>query len=139
MKPYRVVLDTNVLISAIVFGGKPKKVLQAAIAGTFQLVLSNTLLEELHGVLEGPKFKLPREMMKTVRDELLLFADLVVPMNKLDVIVSDPDDNRVLECAATGEVDFIVSGDPDLLDLGQFQNIRIWTPAQFVREILDVR
>lgn len=135
MKFRKVVLDTNVLISALVFGGKPRRVFQAATAGVIQLVISEILLEELTGVLEGAKFRYPKELTRMILDELTAVAELVTPTLSIRRITSDPDDNRVLECALAGRADLIVSGDPHLLDLVEFEGIPIWTPAKFVKEL----
>lgn len=130
----RVVLDTNVLVSALVFGGKPRKVLRLAISGVVKLVTSEILLEELKGVLEGPKFRYPPKVTQIILNEILSIAEVVVPSLQIDRITSDPDDNRVLECAVEGVADLIVSGDPDLTDLKEFRGIPIRTPADFLSE-----
>jgi len=69
--------DTNFLVSAIVFGGKPREVLQAAISGRIKLVLSEILLEELKGVLEGPKFRYPMQVVLKILEELKWVAEVV--------------------------------------------------------------
>lgn len=128
----RVVLDTNVLVSALVFGGTPRKVLRLAVSGAMKLIISEILLEELKGVLEGPKFRYLPNVTQLILNELLLIAEIVVPSLKIDHITSDPDDNRILECAVEGDADMIVSGDSDLLDLKEFRGIPILTPAEFL-------
>lgn len=131
----KIVMDTNVLVSALVFGGKPRSVLETAIEGRAKLILSEVLLEELTGILEGPKFRYPRKVTQTIRDLLISIAEVVTPSVEIDRIVRDPDDNRILECAVEGCADFIISGDLDLLELGEFRGIRIRPPARFVREL----
>ena len=131
----KIVLDTNILVSALVFGGKPKTVLEAVIEGRARLILSDPLLEELKGVLEGSKFRYPQKATQVILDSLILIADVVTPLVEIHHITRDPDDNRVLECAIEGHADFIVSGDLDLLDLGEFNGIPIESPAQFMREL----
>ncbi len=131
----QVVLDTNVLISAIVFGGKPREVLQAVLSGQVRLILSDILIEELIGVLEGPKFRYPREATRIIEERLRDLAKIVTPHLTIDRIVSDPDDNRVLECAVAGEADLIISGDSDLVTVGEFRGIPIWTPADFLKRL----
>ena len=128
-----VVLDTNILISAIVFGGKPRQVFDMVIRGEVKLALSPYLLEELQGVLEGPKFRYPHAMTNTILHELIDMAELVSPVKKFDVVKRDSDDNHVLECAFTAKVDFIISGDEDLLSLKSFQNIPILTADEFLK------
>lgn len=128
----KIVLDTNVLISAIVFGGKPRDILEKAIKGQIQLVLSEELIGELSGVLEGRKFKYPSEIMKLIITELEAIAEVVKPEKKLKVIKKDPEDNRVLECAQKSKADFIVSGDVHLLEFEEFMGTKILTPEAFL-------
>ena len=128
----KIVLDTNVLISAIVFGGKPRDILEKAIKGQIQLVLSEELIGELSGVLEGKKFKYPSEIMKLIITELEAIAEVVKPEKKLKVIKKDPEDNRVLECAQKSNADFIVSGDVHLLEFEEFMGTKRLTPEAFL-------
>ena len=128
----RVVLDTNVIISAIIFSGKPRTVLEAAIKGEICLCISEEILNELNQVLKRPKFSFPLEIIQSIVNELLLISDLIVPSRKIIVIESDPADNMILECAVEANVDYIVTGDSHLLKLGSFENIKIITPAQFI-------
>jgi putative PIN family toxin of toxin-antitoxin system len=73
----RVVLDTNVLISAILFGGKPRQILEKAIRGEIRLCLSEPILEELKGVLQRSKFDYSPEMIQFILTELMGIADFV--------------------------------------------------------------
>lgn len=130
----KAVFDTNVLVSALAFGGKPLEVLELAISEKVKLVISNVLLDELKGVLGGPKFRYPQPIIDLMIDQFMAIVELVKPRREISRIVTDPDDNRVLECAVEGEVDYIVSGDPDLLDLEAFEGITICTPAQFLSQ-----
>ena len=130
----RVVLDTNVTISAIIFGGKPKTVLEAAIKGEVRLCISEEILNELNQVLKSPKFSFPLEIIQSIVNELLLISDLIVPSRKIIAIESDPADNMILECDADANVDYIVTGDSHLLKLGSFENIEIITSARFIDE-----
>jgi putative PIN family toxin of toxin-antitoxin system len=132
----KVVLDTNILISAIVFGGKPREVLDAAIKGQFQLVLADKIIGEMKGVLEGKKFQYPAEITDLVIRELKALAEIVKPKRSITVIEKDPEDNRVLECAQEAQGDFIVSGDGDLLRIENFKGTKIMTPGEFL-EILE--
>jgi len=129
----RVVLDTNILISAIVFGGKPKIILEKAIRGDIQLVLSDPILEELQGVLLGKKFRYPTHVVVEIAQQLTSLAEIVYPEVEIVVIKNDPYDNRILECAVNGKAKYIVSGDSDLLLLKSYQNIDILTPDEFLK------
>ena len=133
----KVVLDTNILISGLVFGGKPRQVLEAAIKGKIQLVLTDEIIEETKKVLEGKKFQYPKEITDLITNELETLADIVKPKERIMAIEKDPEDNRILECARQAQADYIVSGDVHLLEIKEFQGTRILAPGEFL-EILDM-
>ena len=108
--PALLVLDTNVLISAVLFGGTPEAVVSLCRSGQTQLVTSDAILVELSGVLRRKSGMESRQVVAIV-EELRSFAVVVVPATTVDAIAEDPDDNRVLECAVEARADFIVSGD----------------------------
>jgi putative PIN family toxin of toxin-antitoxin system len=94
----RVTVDTNVLISALVFQGLPGEFLALALAGSFQLIASPVLLDELDEKLRF-KFLWSQPKASRVRNELEILCEVVSTINHLAVILDDPDDDRVLECA----------------------------------------
>jgi len=128
----RIVLDTNVLISAIVFGGRPRDVLEKVIAGRFTMAISVEMLAEFQGVLEGKKFRYPSDIVRTIVHELLAVSELVRPRMKVEQIKADPADNRILECALESGAACIVTGDRHLLELGRFEGIPILDAAVFL-------
>jgi uncharacterized protein len=132
MSASRIVLDTNVLISAIVFGGRPREVLEKVIAGRFTMAISAEMLAEFQGVLEGKKFRYPSDIVRTIVHELLAVSELVRPRMKVEQIKADPADNRILECALESGAACIVSGDRHLLELGRFEGIPILDAAAFL-------
>ena len=127
----RIVPDTNILISALVFGGLPLQILNLAIAGQIKLVTSSPLLGELDIKLLG-KFGWTSERTALSRAKLEALCDIAVPTQTLNIVQSDPDDDRVLECALAGDADFIVTGDHHLLDLTNFRTVRIITARAFL-------
>jgi uncharacterized protein len=127
----RVVLDTNVYISALMFGGLPGSLLDLALLQSFLPVISPALLDELDEKLRI-KFEVDAEDAVTIRAKLESIAEIVKPETALHVIEDDPDDNRVLECAAKGNADYIVTGDRHLLRLGSYETIQIVTVRQFL-------
>lgn len=129
----RVVFDTNVYISALMFGGVPGSLLDLALLQSFLLVISPALLDELDGKLRE-KFEVAAEDAAIIRDKLESIAEIVRPDMVLHVITDDPDDNRVLECAVNGMADYIVTGDRHLLKLGSYDAISIVTVRQFLDE-----
>ena len=127
----RVVADTNILVSALLFGGLPAAFLDLAFAGTFQLVTSPTLLDELDEKLRL-KFGLSPHDADRIRLRLESSADVVSTTPTLSVIKNDPDDDRVLECATVGRANTIVSGDRHLLNLTSYEEISIVTVRHFM-------
>lgn len=127
----RVVLDTNVLISGLLFRGPPNVILHHALEGTFQLFVSADLLDELARVLSG-KFPHRLEAIQHTLHALQELAIAIVPKEPVNVIRVDPSDNRILECALCAQADVIVSGDHHLLDLRSFRDIPILTPQAFL-------
>jgi putative PIN family toxin of toxin-antitoxin system len=122
----KVVLDTNVLISAIMFGGKSREILEMGISGKIKIFLSQDILKEMSGVLVGRKFRAPVAFVQQTIQELSEIAELVIVREKINAVKNDPDDNFILECAVSAKADYIVSGDSDLLSLGHFRKIKIW-------------
>jgi putative PIN family toxin of toxin-antitoxin system len=127
----RVVADTNILISAFLFGGLPRAFLGLGLTGAFLLVTSGALLDELDEKLDG-KFAVPESKAHAFLSQLKSKAAVVNPSFVLDAVPDDPDDNRVLECAVAGDAKFIVSGDRHLLRLGSHGGIAILTVRQFL-------
>jgi uncharacterized protein len=125
----RILLDTNVLISALLFGGLPRVLLRTAMRGDIVLVTSPALLDELEDILIG-KFGFGRAIARLTRAEIEALADLVNPGDLLRVS-RDPDDDEVLAAAVAGRAEVIVTGDRDLLALGAHQGIRVLTPREF--------
>ena len=127
----RVVLDTNVYISALMFGGLPGSILNLALLQSFLPIISPDLLDELDEKLKL-KFDLSTEDAAIVRAKLESIAEIVRPRIVLHVIKEDPDDDRVLECALEGNANYIVTGDRHLLQLGAYKEILIVTVRQFL-------
>lgn len=136
----RLVLDTNVVVSALVWGGVPYRLIEAAAAGDIELVTSPALLAELRDVL-GREHLASRlaQQRSNVEQALALYAELAISVSPLDtprVVPSDPDDDHVIAAAVTGQADLIASGDKrDLLPMGSFQGIDIVTAREAVERL----
>ncbi len=130
----KVVLDTNVLISAILFGGKPRQILEKAIRGETRLCLSDPIPEEIKGVLQRLKFDYSPEMIQFILTELMGIAHFVNPSETIDVVLEDPDDNRILECAVEAGANYIITGDSHLLKLSRYLNIEVLNAAAFLEK-----
>lgn len=130
----RVVFDTSILVSAIVFpGGRGEAALQRIIEERDELVLSKPILDELLGIL-ARKFSRDAEELSRVAVFISTHATFVSPRRRLRVVKDDPD-NRVLECALTGRAQAIVTGDHALLNLHDFRGVGLLR----LRDYLDGR
>jgi len=127
----RVVLDTNIFISSVL-GGKLKAIVDEWKAGKFKLIVSEAIAREYLDVINRPKFKIPDIEIVTVTEYLLQNAEFVTPEEQIVVVVADPTDNKFLEAAVVGKVNYIVSGDAHLLGLGSFREIPIIKAMDFI-------
>lgn len=133
----RLVLDTNVVVSGLLWDGPPAKLIDAAQTGALELFTSRVLLAELTRILRRAKFARMIAASGASLDDLVLgYADLAtlnVPAPILPTVLHDPDDDHVLACAIAAQADLIVSGDTDLLTLKTFRDIPIALPAEALR------
>ena len=130
----RIVADTNTLVSGFGWGGPPGQVVDTVLSGQVTLVISPALVGELARVLAYPKlavvFDDPAVLVAAVAEA----ADTVDPAEHVMVLADEPD-NRVLEAAAAGRADLIVTGDKAMQELGSFREIPIVSAAQFVTRL----
>lgn len=127
----RVTADSNILISALQYGGKPLTLLDMAQDGRVELAISDDILTETLRVLRD-KFHRTADSLQDAENHLREITTHVMPAERIDAVPADPDDNRVLECAAAATSEVIVSGDTDLLQLGTFRGIPVMTVAAFL-------
>jgi putative PIN family toxin of toxin-antitoxin system len=132
MPRIKVVLDTNVLISGILFGGNPRQILELVIQGRIDAYISPAIFTEFKEVLIRPKFGLNQEKCFSIAEEIEDISNFVFPEITIDIIKDDPEDNKILECALAAGANYIITGDPHLLKLSSFENIMIQSPASFV-------
>lgn len=130
----RAVLDTNTVVSALLWGGAPKGLLTAAAEERIELYTSAALIAELTDVLGRAKFA-PRLALANRTVAMLIeqykgLIETVVAAPIAPVVLRDPDDDHVLACALAAQADLIVSGDAHLLDLKAYQGIPVVTAAE---------
>lgn len=126
----RILLDTNVYISALLFGGNPRAIVQSVIKKEHTAITSPVLLSELADVLRK-KFGYSHQAVIAVDRQIRKQCTVVLPKETIDVL-SDVPDNRVLEAANEGNCAVIITGDSDLLLLKQYRAVRILTPSAFI-------
>ncbi|MBI4310651.1 MAG: putative toxin-antitoxin system toxin component, PIN family [Chloroflexi bacterium] len=131
----KVVLDTNVIVSALNFPGNERQVLDMARMRRYTFYLSPFIVEETVGVLQR-KFGWSAERATAAIELLLSWATLLEPEVRVSAIAHEHVDNRVLECAVESGADFLVTGDRQhLLPLGTFQGVRIVTAREFLASL----
>jgi uncharacterized protein len=132
----RVVLDTNTVISGLLWPGNPRRILDLARSGEITLCVSQALLVELLDVLSRPKFVARLALIGVTPTEVVdgyaTLAEAIEVIMVEALIVTDPDDDEVLACALAANASYVVSGDRHLLDVDSHEYIRIMSAAQFL-------
>lgn len=130
-KPLRIVLDTNILISALLFKGELSGVVTLWKTGRIIPVVTKETFDEFRAVLEYPKFRLEKEEIRVlIEEETLPFFEVVDAQPSRGVSCRDPEDEKFLACASAASADFIVSGDKDLCDMGGRSKCPVITAAK---------
>ncbi len=133
VEPLRVVLDTNVLVSALLFGGRVGILCTMWKVGRIIPLVSKETFAEFRKVLSYPKFKLSQREIRALRNEdILPFVEPVEITEPCSGICRDPHDDMFLEVAACGGAGYLVTGDQDLLELQSHGTARIVTVAEFL-------
>jgi putative PIN family toxin of toxin-antitoxin system len=127
----RVVLDTNIIISSVL-GGALVLVLEKWDKEKFTVVVTTDIVSEYFEVLNRPKFELSQETIDKITRYIYQFSEFVVHEEQIHFIKDDPKDDKFLEAAIAGKVDYIVSGDKHLLDLKEFRSIPILSGREFI-------
>ena len=131
----KIVLDTNILISAFGWKGKPREIYEKVLEKEFELIISKKQIEELERVLNYPKFDFDEDKKARFLAILMETATIVETSDNLKIIEEDPDDNVILESAVESNVSFLVSGDPHLLEIKKFGEVEIISAAEFLEKI----
>jgi len=134
--PVKVVLDTNVIVSSILFGGRLVLLVSMWEKGKIIPFLSRETFEELRRVLEYPKFSLTSdEIHYILYDKIVPFFEIVIPDEYVKGVSPDPDDDIFLSVALAAGADYLVSGDSHLLSLGEYRNVTVITPSKLLLKL----
>lgn len=128
----KIVLDTNIFVSAILWGGKPREVLERVIEGKDILFLSRPILAELFEVLRRPKFRIDDEHVELYLKEIEDIAEIVTVKERIHALCRDVDDNAIVECAVAAGAGYLISGDEDLLSLRTYRKTRIVAAVDYL-------
>jgi uncharacterized protein len=131
----QVVLDTNVLVSAIISDGKPRELLRKGITKQYSILISDLILKELIIVLRRPKFKISEDEVQRTILAVIRTAHVVNVKTKIKAVKEDPKDDMIIETAIDGGADFIVTGDSHLLALKTFRGINVTTVEKMLTHL----
>ena len=126
-----VVLDTNILILSIFWEGRAYDVVKTALDGKIKVFISMDTINELKRVLTRD-FSLKAQEIDDIVHAVLSFSSLIEPQEKIEIVEDDPEDNRIIECGTACSARFIVTQDKHLLKLGEFRDMRIINPSEFM-------
>lgn len=132
----RIVIDTNVIISAIFFGGKPGHLVSLLMERKFEAYVSDAIASEYRDTERHLAQKYSARKTSASMDDILAQCRRVSP-TKTVTVCRDPDDNKFIECALEGKCLYIVSGDSDLLDVRSYADVEIVTAAEFFERYGD--
>jgi putative PIN family toxin of toxin-antitoxin system len=131
-----IVFDTNILFSGFGWRGSPYHCLQLARKGKVTSITCPEIMKELDDKLQLKMKISPIDALRATT-EILLFSKLVTISNKLKVVIDDPDDDKILECAVIGNADYIITGDHHLLSLVNYKDTAIVTSTDFLNLMLE--
>lgn len=131
MTRLKVVLDTNIYLSGIIFGGNSKHILDLVIEGKITSFISPAILLEIAEKLER-KFNWNRNQIITVIKTISKTVVVINPKRKLNIVRADKEDNKIIEAAVESDADDIISGDKHLLRLKRYCDTKIISPSQFL-------
>ena len=130
----RIVIDTNVMASAVFFGGQPYRLLHYIMEGQVDVVASEEIVDEYEEIFLRLKHKYPSIRTRIPLNDILARFEIIRVTS--DIHVSrDPDDDKFISCAVDGKCLYIVSGDSDLLSIGNYGNVEILTVVDFLNRI----
>jgi uncharacterized protein len=128
----KIVLDTNVFISGIFFGGPPSDILELWRKSKIRIVLTEQILEEYQKVGEELSAKYPSISIEPIIELFTIFGEFVEIKGFSETICEDPDDNKFIECALASQSKLVISGDKHLLKISGYKGIEVLKPREFI-------
>jgi uncharacterized protein len=139
-KSVTVVLDTNVLLSALLFKGSLTGIIDLWKEGKIIPVFSQETFQEFNTALAYPKFSLSKDEIKAIiEEEILPYCDVTDIAEKVEGLCSDPDDDKFISCAISAHADFIISGDKALIALKEYKSVKIIKPSDFLKLVASLK
>jgi putative PIN family toxin of toxin-antitoxin system len=134
----KIVLDSNIFVSSFFWGGNPRKVFDRVTNGLDELFITDDILKEIKTVMSRKKFDADIKKVENYINIIESYSVKIFCKNVAEEISRDRDDNKILQCGLEGDVDFIITGDEDLLILKNYRNIKIINSKDYVNIVKDV-
>ena len=131
----KIVVDTNVVISGIFFGGNPRKIVEEIVDGNIDAYATTEIVGEYMGIIDSMIARKQGRLNQEILSPLFSSLRIIESDSEIDVC-RDPDDNKFIECAMDAKALYIVSGDNDLLDIQKYEGIEIITAKEFCDKYL---
>jgi len=137
----RIVLDTNVLVSATFWSGDSLRIMELVADKKVKLIICLSIISECMKIINSDEI-LYKKTQKKLSDKKIVRAVIqetsviMVPTKKLSIVKEDPDDNKIIGCALSGKADYIITKDNHLLKIKNYKGIKIVTPKEFLKTIL---
>jgi len=132
----KIVIDANVFVSSFFWGGNPRVVFDRVINGFDELFITDEILNEISDVMLRDKFDLENSKVEEYIKIIEKYAFKIYHDDNVENVSRDIDDNKILKCGLEGNVDFIITGDKDLLVLNEYKNIKIINPKEYLDDLL---
>jgi len=127
----KVILDTNIIVSGILFGGVPRKILECAHRQFFTMIITHDILSEYYEVIERVSKKYNVKQAISILESIINKAELSFSITLAEPVCTDPDDDIFFAAAKAAKVKIIVSGDKHLKAASGWSGIKVLSPAQF--------
>jgi putative PIN family toxin of toxin-antitoxin system len=134
----KIVLDSNVFVSSFFWKGNPRKIFDRVTNGLDELYISDEILQEITAVMTRKKFNMEINEIEDYIKIIESYSIKLSPQNKVEEVSRDKNDNKILECGFEGKVDYIITGDNDLLVLRNYKGIRIVKPKEYLDDFESI-
>jgi len=131
----RIVLDANIFVSSFFWGGNPRMVLERVIEGIDELFITKEILDEIEEVMGRPKFHADKEEIDYFINSIEEIGNKIISKRQIKNGSRDKKDNKYIECGIAANVNYIISGDVHLLELREYENIKIITAKNYLETI----
>jgi putative PIN family toxin of toxin-antitoxin system len=128
----KIVIDSNVFVSSFFWKGNPRKAFDRVVDGFDELFITDETLAELKHVMSKDKFDIEKQEVEDYLKIIEHFSQKIIHDGKIENISRDSDDDKILKCGLEGKVDYIITGDNDLLVLKEYKKIKIVSPKEYL-------